>query len=67
MNEAERKLKRIAEALRRFEANAEVMLQHGLDHAFWSGRLEAVKDIKDALLEGKEAVHGESANHSPRP
>ena len=64
---AEQALKRIAAALKRFEQNAETMKQMGMDHAYWSGRLDAIKDIKD-VLEGKEgAGHGGTAHPATRP
>ena len=47
------KLKSIAAALELFEKNAETMMRMGMDHAFWSGRLEAIQDIKE-VFEGEE-------------
>lgn len=68
------KLKSIAEALNLFEKNAETMRRMGMDHAFWSGRLEAIQDIKEVFeakegeeVDAKAATPAGAANPATRP
>lgn len=67
-------LKSIAAALTRFEKNAETMRRIGMDHAFWSGRLEAIQDIKEVFeaegggeVDDKTATPAGAANPATRP
>jgi hypothetical protein len=40
------KLRKIALAMRRFETSAAQMKRMGLDHSYWTGREEAIADIR---------------------
>jgi hypothetical protein len=45
-NECYEKLRTIALAMRRFETSAAQMKRMGLDHAYWTGREEAIADLR---------------------
>ncbi len=68
--------KSISTALELFEKNAETMRRMGMDHAFWSGRLEAIQDIKEVFeakaeegeeVDAKAATPAGAANPATRP
>jgi hypothetical protein len=45
-DEYREKLRKVAQALRRFEESAKRMKDMGLDWAYWTGREEAIADIR---------------------
>jgi hypothetical protein len=59
------KLRKIAQAMRRFETSAAQMKRMGLDHSYWTGREEAILDIRDEIGALDEFEKEESNAETP--